>query len=757
MKNRYYLLFLVSMLLLLIVINGVHHFNGMHEKTINYNFKNAGTSNILSIEYDDRFMYISIQDNYQLTYGILLENVSVSPVTIKDTKNNIVTNNQAIVGTGYSISIVDKTYKIVVYGDVNSDGIVNKKDYRKITNMVVNKSSAGETILKTCDMNSDGIIKMNDVIALLKRMNIPTNYTPKQYCDKLVSEGKTTIDYKDFTTRFNENYNQDYKPGDDYYGIKFAHECANRYDLPVKVTKGTYNIYKEVANNEIVVQTDTDLNNSTIYIHDEGGLGVKKNGDYVKNDYYDSEIYSIRNKPFNACKQEIDTNGLKYNNVNITPATLNQKYNYLNNGNYFVTIENSSKRIFVGRNSPSYSKSVTDVFRVSDGSRLEPLFWDNDYYDKITKVTICPIQGKRLSFKNASFYTIVDPTKYYTLGIDSYTKFGVAKRGILVERSNTTVDNISHYYVDQNKNSVDTIYYSYRGFFSFSGVANSIFSNSKVQALNFYRAEEIPSSSTYDIDNMKIVNTRINNVIMNDYDGTDEYYDRKNQLSNSKLFGVTGSNYVKDITYDGCVLNRIDTHEGVYNLTVKNSVVGRYGLEQIGFGEMNIENVTAIYTNKLIYLRTDYGSYWRGKVNVKNSSIIPKNDDPVYLIDAWTNFDDDDDLGVAVHNYGYDLNIPNVQVYGFDVKSNTNRFYIFNNYFSYNGRAAIGSDKDGNFEIAKNYIKLDGNGNRLFNIYYPTKNNIQLNNISGDNTQLQTANYYYDFLDSNGCSVNSGC
>lgn len=156
---------------------------------------------------------------------------------------------------------------------------------------------------------------------------------------------------------------------------------------------------------------------------------------------------------------------------------------------------------------------------------------------------------------------------------------------------------------------------------------------------------------------------------------------------------------------------------------------------QLTYGIL-LENVTAIYTNKLIYLRTDYGSYWRGKVNVKNSAIIPKNDDPVYLIDAWTNFDDDDDLGVVVHNYGYDLNIPNVQVYGFDVKSNTNRFYIFNNYFSYNGRVAIGSDKDGNFEIAKNYIKLDGNGNRLFNIYYPTKNNIQLNNISGDNTQL---------------------
>ena len=92
--------------------------------------------------------------------------MSVSPVTIKDTKNNIITNNQAIIGTGYSITIVDKTYKIIIYGDVNSDGIVNKKDYRKITNMVVNKSSAGETILKTCDMNNDGILKMNDIIGL---------------------------------------------------------------------------------------------------------------------------------------------------------------------------------------------------------------------------------------------------------------------------------------------------------------------------------------------------------------------------------------------------------------------------------------------------------------------------------------------------------------------------------------------------------------------------------------------------------------
>ena len=92
---------------------------------------------------------------------------------------------------------------------------------------------------------------------------------------------------------------------------------------------------------------------------------------------------------------------------------------------------------------------------------------------------------------------------------------------------------------------------------------------------------------------------------------------------------------------------------------------------------------------------------------------------------------------------------------GFEVKSNTNRFYVFNNYFSGNATEEIG--RNGDFEIAKNYIKLDSNGNRLFNIYYPSKNNIKLNNIRGDNAQLQTTNYYHDFLDSNGCSVNTGC
>ncbi len=57
-----------------------------------------------------------------------ISNMFTGAITIKDTKGNTLTGD-AVVGTGFTITVGSKTYTVVVVGDINGDGIVNANDY----------------------------------------------------------------------------------------------------------------------------------------------------------------------------------------------------------------------------------------------------------------------------------------------------------------------------------------------------------------------------------------------------------------------------------------------------------------------------------------------------------------------------------------------------------------------------------------------------------------------------------------------------
>jgi hypothetical protein len=139
-------------------------------------------------------------------------------------------------------------------------------------------------------------------------------------------------------------------------------------------------------------------------------------------------------------------------------------------------------------------------------------------------------------------------------------------------------------------------------------------------------------------------------------------------------WGVTGSNYIKDAKFVNCRLNRIDAHAGAYNLTISNSTIGNRGLTLIGGGKLTIANTTVSGNPNFITLRHDYGSVWDGLVTITNSTFIPPNANDTSLIDFKIEFD-----GNKIHNFGYDLVLPNVNVNGLKIKKKVKNFSIFDN------------------------------------------------------------------------------
>ena len=102
----------------------------------------------------------------ETTIESIKEKYTNATITVKNAKGEVVTSGN--IGTGYKITVSDKTYTVVKLGDANGDGKINSVDALKAL-----KSSAGlETItgiyLDALDANRDGKVNSLDALAILK-------------------------------------------------------------------------------------------------------------------------------------------------------------------------------------------------------------------------------------------------------------------------------------------------------------------------------------------------------------------------------------------------------------------------------------------------------------------------------------------------------------------------------------------------------------------------------------------------------------
>ena len=500
-------------------------------------------------------------------------------------------------------------------GDVNNDGKVTSQDYILIRRHIMKLSRLSTAEEKRADMNNDNTITSVDYILIRKVImgggsstvtpqptptQTPTQAptpapTPQQSPAEQICEASRaagSVDYASFASLKQDN--------DDFYVIKAAHDCANKYGLPVAVTKGVYNIYKR--NNETInVETSTNFNNSTINIHDE----FEDIYNYMSKGY----VYTIKPNAANACGSNTIT-GFSNSFETLAPGA----------GNYYVNITETGGSLVWQRNKGNgkveQEKNKSDAYRVYNSVVQDPMFWN--YSNSTINYKVCPIPADELLFQNAVINNITR-SKCPKCGS------GYMRRGIHVIRSNTKISNITHLYVDGNGRPISKIHHPYYGIFTIDGAANVTIESSSLYALTYDSGSGY--DSTYDIYLTDSPGVTLNNVTL---------YNEE-QMKSTENWGVMGSAGCKNFSVINSKLNRIDAHRGMMNLTVTGSTIGVKGITIVGTGnnqenKITISDTTWKYTSNLINLRHDYGTTWNGTITIKSSKVSATSEATVNVV-----------------------------------------------------------------------------------------------------------------------------
>ena len=268
-----------------------------------------------------------------------------------------------------------------------------------------------------------------------------------------------------------------------------------------------------------------------------------------------------------------------------------------------------------------------------------PLMWD---FDNISSITVLPIEEETRYISGGIFTTIANQAP------SEYTYYA---RGLKINRSNTVLNGMKHYITGEGPTGAP-----YNGFLSVNNCAYVTVKNCVFTGHKTYQSPTTAMGS-YDIGMGNAISVSFINCT------------QANDINDSKYWGVSGTNYCKNFVYDSCILSRFDAHKGVANATIKNSVIGHAGASIIGYGTLLIENST-FFTNKIINLRSDYGSSWEGNIIIRNCTVSPVTQSNVTVITGSNN---------GSHDFGYPCYAGiNVVIDGLTIE-NAKQAYIFAN------------------------------------------------------------------------------
>jgi len=231
-------------------------------------------------------------------------------------------------------------------------------------------------------------------------------------------------------------------------------------------------------------------------------------------------------------------------------------------------------------------------------------------------------------------------------------------RNLNISRSNTVVRNLAHYVegeITLEEQAAGMTGPAYKGFYQASNANNVLIENCVVSARRYY------APGTYGfgaglVNQIVLKNCKQSNFYLKDENGNLTHINsmEKSTLTGKPIcWGLGGTNFCKNMVYDGCEITRFDAHQGLCNGKIVNSKCSYINL--IGYGEMLIENSHLELKDSTIFqLRRDYGSTWEGTVIIRNCDVDPNEEitkkDKLYVCSMkWYN-----------HDFGYVCHFPNI-------------------------------------------------------------------------------------------------
>lgn len=357
---------------------------------------------------------------------------------------------------------------------------------------------------------------------------------------------------------------------DDMHAIIAAHAYANEHNLPVRTTADAH-YYIGSTSETALILTDTDWGTSRFTIDD-------RNVDNNK-----AALFRVASR-LQPLELKIPAPLLKgQKNAGVAPGV----------DCYVVIGSHEAKRYIRWGSNQNAGDWQTDNFELkADGTIAHELVWD---FQQIDWVKAYPIDSEKLTLRGGFFTTVAN---------EEPSTYNYYSRNIVINRSNVEVMNIHHYVVNEQDHGAP-----YDGFICISGCA-------RITVRNCF----LTAHKTYDTIGSAGVSVGMGSYGLTFESATDITFKdctQQNILDRS-LWGLLGSNFCKNITLDGCVFSRMDAHCGVYNCTIKNTILGHQGLHAIGNGTLTVENCE-LYGHALIEFRVDYGSHWDGDVIIKDS------------------------------------------------------------------------------------------------------------------------------------------
>ena len=392
---------------------------------------------------------------------------------------------------------------------------------------------------------------------------------------------------------------------DDFEAIIRAHAAANAARLPVRAQAGaTY--YIGNTRGTAIIQTDTDWTDAK-FIIDDSEVTVEHRNSFVF--HISSSLPTERITTITSLRKNQEKLDLTFPHDTLIEVTDRETMIYIRYG------------LNQNRGAPQYDIFVVD--QNGNVDRTTPIIWD---FDNITTMTAIPIDPETLTVKGGHFTRIANQAE---------SRYNYYNRGILITRSNVVVDGVYHTKTGELDHGAP-----YSGFIVVSRCTNVLVQNSTFTGHRTYvtigAANAPVSMGTYDIS----VN-RANNVTFRNCRQT-------NDIHNPRYWGIFGSNFAKNITFDNVEFSRFDAHQGVTNATIKNSILGHQGINLIGHGTFLVEN-SKIHGWSFINLRSDYGSTFDGEIIIRNSEFFPRNRSSAVLIGG---------NHTGQHDFGYTCYMP---------------------------------------------------------------------------------------------------
>lgn len=392
---------------------------------------------------------------------------------------------------------------------------------------------------------------------------------------------------------------------DDLPAIVAAHAHANAHGLPVRSDPtATYHLGRQALT--AAIKTSTDWSTSRFIIDDSQCV-----------EDHQQSLFEVQSE-FQPVSLAIDRLQINQARLDVRPET-----------DLLVYVENDQMLRFKRRGlNVNAGTAQREVFILkTDGTIEGAIEWD---YDTITRIEARPIDPETLVLRGGYFINIANRM----IQPEGYNYWA---RNISINRSNTLVQGTSYQPVGHTDFG-----HPYRGFLSATKAANIELRDCRVEPHKVYQtigAAGLPvPMGTYGYNVGLVVNFTMKGCRMGD-------------IHDTRLWGVIGSNFMKNVLVEDCRLSRIDVHMGVSgHYIIRNSTMGHMGINAIGKGQLLVENST-IHSQHLVKFRGDYGATWDGDVIIKNSRWVPPlNDGGPRSV-----------FGVAndgTHDFGYACSMP---------------------------------------------------------------------------------------------------